>query len=259
MHRAPSYNARSDWGCQHANAAGSPVNTATSSALLQMSITEEIKERLDIVDVISTYVPLKKAGRVYKALCPFHQEKTPSFVVYPDSGSWRCFGACGTGGDLFSFVMKRENLDFREALELLAPKAGVSLAPPSQETTERDHYLDRLREINRTAALYFHSQLQSGAAGRERPRLSGPPRPGWRHHRDLCGRLRARILGRASELPARQELRTGRHPGSRPDHREGIRGERQSQPLRPLPPPHHGADSRCARPFHRPGRASAEC
>ena len=80
-----------------------------------MSIAEEIKDRLDIVDVVSAYVPLRKAGRVYKALCPFHQEKTPSFVVFPESGTWRCFGACGTGGDLFAFVMKRENLDFREA------------------------------------------------------------------------------------------------------------------------------------------------
>ena len=130
-----------------------------------MSIAEEIKDRLDIVDVVSAYVPLRKAGRVYKALCPFHQEKTPSFVVFPESGTWRCFGACGTGGDLFAFVMKRENLDFREALELLAPKAGVSLAPPDQETSERDQYLDKLREINQAAALFFHSQLRQSPAG----------------------------------------------------------------------------------------------
>ncbi len=130
-----------------------------------MSIAEEIKDRLDIVDVVSAYVPLRKAGRVYKALCPFHQEKTPSFVVFPESGTWRCFGACGTGGDLFAFVMKRENLDFREALEILAPKAGISLAPPDQETSERDQYLDKLREINQTAALYFHSQLGQSPAG----------------------------------------------------------------------------------------------
>ena len=129
-----------------------------------MSIAEEIKDRLDIVDVVSAYVPLRKAGRVYKALCPFHQEKTPSFVVFPESGTWRCFGACGTGGDLFAFVMKRENLDFREALEVLAQKAGVSLAPPDQATSERDQYRDKLREINQAAALYFHSQLQSSPA-----------------------------------------------------------------------------------------------
>lgn len=133
-----------------------------------MSIAEEIKDRLDIVDVVSAYVSLRKAGRVYKALCPFHQEKTPSFVVFPESGTWRCFGACGTGGDLFAFVMKRENLDFRESLELLAPKAGVSLASPRQDeaTSEHDQYLDKLREINQAAALFFHSQLGHGPSGK---------------------------------------------------------------------------------------------
>lgn len=130
-----------------------------------MSVVEEIKERLDIVEVISAYVPLRKAGSVYKGLCPFHQEKTPSFVVYPDRGAWHCFGACGTGGDVFSFVMKRDNLDFREALEMLAQKAGVSLAPPSAARSQQDHYLDRLREINQAAAVYFHSQLRHAPQG----------------------------------------------------------------------------------------------
>lgn len=130
-----------------------------------MSVVEEIKERLDIVEVISAYTPLRKAGSIYKGLCPFHQEKTPSFVVYPDRGTWHCFGACGTGGDVFSFVMKRENLDFREAMEMLAQKAGVDLAPPSAQRSEHETYLDRLREINQAAALYFHYQLRQGAPG----------------------------------------------------------------------------------------------
>lgn len=126
-----------------------------------MSVVEEIKERLDVVEVISTYVPLQKAGRTYKGLCPFHQEKTPSFVVFPDTGTWRCFGACGTGGDLISFIMKRENVDFREALEILAPRAGVSLTPPSADQSQRELYVDRLREINQAAALYFHNLLRA--------------------------------------------------------------------------------------------------
>lgn len=126
-----------------------------------MSPIEEIKERLDIVDVISAYVPLRKAGRSYKGLCPFHQEKTPSFVVFPETGTWRCFGACGTGGDVFSFIMKRENLDFREALELLAQKAGVSLEPPDAGRSQQEQYLDRLREINQAAAVYFHNLLRN--------------------------------------------------------------------------------------------------
>ena len=130
-----------------------------------MSVVEEIKERLDIVEVISTYVPLRKAGNLYKGLCPFHQEKTPSFVVYPDRGTWHCFGACGTGGDVFSFVMKRDNLDFREALEVLAQKAGVNLAPPSAERSQQDQTIDRLREINQAAAVYFHNQLRHAPQG----------------------------------------------------------------------------------------------
>ncbi len=130
-----------------------------------MSVVEEIKDRLDIVEVISAYVPLRKAGSVYKGLCPFHQEKTPSFVVYPDRGTWHCFGACGTGGDVFSFVMKRDNLDFPEALELLARKAGVNLAPPSAARSQQEQILDRLREINQAAAVYFHHQLRQAPQG----------------------------------------------------------------------------------------------
>lgn len=128
-----------------------------------MSVVEEIKERLDIVDVISAYVPLRKAGRSYKALCPFHQEKTPSFVVFPETGTWRCFGACGTGGDLFAFIMKRENVDFREALEILAQKAGIDLASQSDVQSHQDRYRDHLREINLAAAVYFHSLLRDAA------------------------------------------------------------------------------------------------
>ena len=124
-----------------------------------MSVTDEIKERLDIVEVISNYVPLKKAGRNYKGLCPFHGEKTPSFVVFPDSQGWHCFGACGTGGDIFSFVMKRENLDFGEALKLLAAKAGVELQPREGPAPAAEQHLERLREIVADAAIYFHYLL----------------------------------------------------------------------------------------------------
>ncbi len=124
-----------------------------------MSVTDEVKERLDIIEVISQYVPLKKAGRNYSGLCPFHTEKTPSFVVFPDSQNWHCFGACATGGDVFSFIMKRENLDFGEALALLAHRAGVELRPRTEQASADEQRLERLRALVADAAIYFHYLL----------------------------------------------------------------------------------------------------
>ncbi len=124
-----------------------------------MSVIDEIKQRLDIIDVIGGYVPLHKAGRNYKGLCPFHNEKTPSFVVFPDSQSWHCFGACNTGGDVFSFVMRRESVDFSEALRILAERAGVTLHPLDDVELEQKDELERLRAANAAAAQYFHRVL----------------------------------------------------------------------------------------------------
>ena len=106
-----------------------------------MSVTDEIKARVDAVDFISRYVPLQRAGRSFKACCPFHQERTPSFVVFPESGSWHCFGACSTGGDIFSFLMQKERMDFREALQTLAQETGVQLPEETDDRNakERDH------------------------------------------------------------------------------------------------------------------------
>ena len=93
-----------------------------------MAVSDDIKARLDIVDVVSKYVPdLKQAGRSFKARCPFHQEQTPSFVVFPERQTWRCFGACATGGDIFSFVMRADGIDFPEALRELGQQAGVDV------------------------------------------------------------------------------------------------------------------------------------
>lgn len=130
-----------------------------------MGIIDEIKERLDIVDVISSYVPLKKAGRNYKALCPFHSEKTPSFVVFPDTQSWHCFGACNAGGDIFSFIMRRENMEFGEALRLLAERAGVSLEPRREGEEAAGRLKERLRTLNLLAAEYFHHLLLNSPEG----------------------------------------------------------------------------------------------
>ena len=122
---------------------------------------EEVRNRLDIVDVISETVPLKKAGRTFKAPCPFHNERTPSFIVNPDRQTWHCFGACGVGGDVFSFVMKRENLDFGETLRTLADKVGVVL-PTRDKAAESKS--DRLLEANKAAAAFFQNQLLTSPA-----------------------------------------------------------------------------------------------
>jgi len=93
-----------------------------------MGVVDEIKAQLDIVDIVSQSVKLRRTGKNYIGFCPFHANtRTPSFVVFPDSQTWRCFGACNEGGDMFSFVMKREGWDFGEALRYLADKAGVQL------------------------------------------------------------------------------------------------------------------------------------
>lgn len=137
-----------------------------------MTAVDEVKDRLDIVEVIQSYVPLKKAGRNYKGLCPFHAEKTPSFVVFPHTGTWHCFGGCGTGGDVFTFIMKQENLEFGEALQMLAQRAGVELKPPSPQAAAAEQRLTLLAEINKTAANYFHHLLlNSDQAARARSYL----------------------------------------------------------------------------------------
>ena len=128
-----------------------------------MSTIDEIKERLDITDVVSEYVTLQKSGRNFKALCPFHTEKTPSFFVFPDRGTWHCFGGCATGGDIFSFVMKKEGIDFGEALKVLAEKAGVKLASKQRERAE-DTKTERLYHANEAAAQYYHRLLLTAAA-----------------------------------------------------------------------------------------------
>lgn len=124
-----------------------------------MSVVDEIKERLNIVEIVGSYVSLQKAGRNFKALCPFHSEKTPSFYVFPDSQRWHCFGACGEGGDVFSFVMKQEGWDFRTALEELARRAGVELTPRTPAQVQAEEETERLRAAVAEAALYYHHLL----------------------------------------------------------------------------------------------------
>jgi len=127
------------------------------------SIVERVRDKLDIVEEIGAVVSLKKSGKAYKGLCPFHGERTPSFYVFPEKGTWACFG-CHEHGDIFTFVEKQQGLDFREALVILAERAGLPL--------EKDHYAgdasrtdreqsdkSRLRALNEAAAIWFHHQL----------------------------------------------------------------------------------------------------
>jgi len=121
---------------------------------------ERIKDQLDIVSYIQTYVPtLKKAGRTFKACCPFHNEKSPSFVVNPETQQWRCYGSCATGGDIFSFAMKFHNWTFAEALQELAKNANVELKPQTPQQKQQQEADERLIGLLKTAAEMFHQQL----------------------------------------------------------------------------------------------------
>jgi DNA primase len=128
-----------------------------------MSAIDEIKQKIDIVEIIGQYTALKKAGRNLTALCPFHSEKHPSFFVYPEQQSWHCFGACNTGGDVFAFIMKKEGLDFGEALRMLADRAGVTL-PSREKFEERKEEKEEFFKANEAAALYYHNLLINSAA-----------------------------------------------------------------------------------------------
>ena len=156
------------------------------------SPVEEIKARLDLVDVVGHSVPLKRAGSSYKGLCPFHAEKTPSFHVFPETQTWKCFG-CGAGGDVFTFVMQRDGVEFAEALRALAARAGITLEGPRDAAREQAD--ERLRQANEAAALYYHALLMQHAAGAAARRyLDG---------RGIAEETRARfLLGYAPEGPA---------------------------------------------------------
>jgi DNA primase len=130
-----------------------------------MSVITEVKQKLDIVELVSEYVTLQKAGRNFKGLCPFHSEKHPSFFVFPEQQSWHCFGACGTGGDIFSFIMKKEGIDFGQALRLLAQRGGITLSPLEAPSKVEDEKKERLFQINEAAAEYYHHLLSSTKAG----------------------------------------------------------------------------------------------
>ncbi len=126
-----------------------------------MDDVELVKEKINIVDLISEYLPLKKSGVNFKTNCPFHNEKTASFVVSPERQIWHCFG-CQKGGDIFTFLIEKEGMEFKEALEMLAKKAGVIL----KQAPDKKDFKDRLFEINLKAQEFFHYILTKHPLGK---------------------------------------------------------------------------------------------
>jgi DNA primase len=126
-----------------------------------MSTIDEIKSKVDITDLVSEAgVQLRHAGKNYTGFCPFHDNKhTPAFVVWPETGTWRCFGQCNEGGDIFKFVMKRENLEFKEALNKLAARAGVEIPAYTKHTLEQKEAYDNLRKLLEDALIFYRGHL----------------------------------------------------------------------------------------------------
>lgn len=131
-----------------------------------MSTIDEIKSRIDIVDLVSETVKLRRSGKNYTGFCPFHaNSRTPAFVVFPESGTWRCFGQCNEGGDIFRFVMKKEGWDFPEALRRLAERAGVQIQPQYQAANIAGEEYERLHGLLEESVTFYRHQLLHTPAG----------------------------------------------------------------------------------------------
>lgn len=135
-----------------------------------MDEVEEVKQRIDIVELVGEYVPLKRSGKNFKGLCPFHTEKTPSFMVSPDRQTWHCFG-CSLGGDVISFLMQIERLEFPEALAALAARAGIELAKRSKQDSQG--IKERLLAINHLSQEFYHHLLLHHEAARHAREYAG--------------------------------------------------------------------------------------
>ena len=131
-----------------------------------MSTIDEIKARVDIIELVSETAQLRRSGKNYTGFCPFHSNtRTPAFVVFPETGTWRCFGQCNEGGDIFGFVMKKEGWDFSEALKYLAERAGVELKPPTPAGQAAAEEHDELRAILEDAVTFYRHNLLNTPAG----------------------------------------------------------------------------------------------
>ena len=196
------------------NYSGGLVSNQMNHEHDRMTTIEDVKTRLDIVETVGSYVPnLKRSGRSWKANCPFHNERTPSFIVDPVRNSWHCFGACSTGGDVIEFVRRVEGLDFKEALARCAERAGVELRAPTRREREQREEHERLLSANEAAAVFYQAQLDGPAgadalAYAERRGLDTAARRDWQlgyapdRWGDLTDHLRARGFSDAELVAA---------------------------------------------------------
>ncbi|MFW5686884.1 MAG: CHC2 zinc finger domain-containing protein, partial [Halanaerobium sp.] len=127
---------------------------------------DDLKENVDIVDLVSDYIELKKSGNRYKGLCPFHSEKTPSFFVNPDNNFYHCFG-CGAGGDSINFVMEIENLTFVESVKMLAERSGMELPDLSNQQRQLYKEREKLFSLNKLAARFYNYLLTETEIGKD--------------------------------------------------------------------------------------------
>jgi DNA primase len=133
-----------------------------------MTVVDDIKNQLDLVDIVSQTVKLRKAGKNYSGFCPFHANThTPAFVIFPETQTWRCFGQCNTGGDLFGYVMKREGWDFGETLKYLADKAGVTLPSYTPISEKAEEVKKTIELLLQDAADYYRQQMLETPHGQE--------------------------------------------------------------------------------------------
>ena len=127
----------------------------------------KLKPVLDIVDLVSETVKLRRSGKNYTGFCPFHANKrTPAFVVFPDSGTWRCFGQCNEGGDIFKYVMKKEGWDFPQTLKALAEHAGIKLEPLTPKNKPQDEQYERLPACWKKRSIFTSINCSKAPAGK---------------------------------------------------------------------------------------------
>ncbi len=178
------------------------------AGLFSSATLEQIRAASDIVDVIGSYLPLKRAGANFVALCPFHKEKTPSFNVNPHRQIFHCFG-CHKGGDVFAFVKEYENIDFPEAVRRLADRAKIPLEYEKNAGEQQSRHLkERLLQIHEQIAQRWQNALANEASRAGRARLPRPPRRVRRSGEALPPGRRAGPVGRHGELGEKQRPRT---------------------------------------------------